>query len=1437
MKTFLLAALAAVSAAMMPAAAQVAPTVYGNLIYTGSWGDEDATNAGVYSFAASADGPMELVYKPADNNVYANGGAVYADGRYYVLTRVPNSGKAQKNTLYVYDTDTWALVERRDAPLTLSASDLTWCPVDGKIYGVFLNATASGYDFGTLSLADLSVDVIKPLDLADKIGPMPMLGLAADTEGDVYGVGSDGNLYRFDRASGDYTLVGPTGFTPSRWNMSACFDFTTKEMYWAGCNLDRSALFRIDTATGEATAVREFADDEEFVGLYTLSSVADLDGPQAPEAFTVALDGPSTSARISFTLPSTAINGTALDGPLEYTVTSNGTLLFQGSGAPGEAISRDIALAEGLHAIEARCATAAGSRGASVRRTVYAGIDAPAAPASASAEKAGDAVAITWAPVTSGANNGYIDPATLTYTVTRMPDAATVASGITATSCTDTSLPAALADYTYEVRATASGKTGNPAVTPKLTLGYAVTPPVAYDLTDEEQFKFFTVDDANADGSTWKWSANGAVCNYNRNNASDDWLFSPSLTLRGGCQYTLTLEMRAGNTRAPETFRIMAGASASPEAMTTAIVPDGSTADNTRHTLTVVFTPDADGTYNIGLQCTSPKYQYNLYVYTFEVSAGVSLKAPVASPEVVAEAAAEGALQATVKAAVPAEAVDGTALAALTKAEVTNLTTSRLVATVEAPAPSSEISVTDTEAANGINRYSVVFHNAYGAGYAATAETYVGEDTPMAVTDVVLRQDGDRAVLTWSAPTEGRNGGYISAANLRYRVARVANGADAATALTSCEFTDTELDASVQTALQYTVYASNVAGESTGCNSNMLIFGSAYPVPFAESFAGGKASTAPWTTVRGSDSGYPEWSASTKSIYDTADSSQDADLGWMKYSSKGTITLQSPVVDIASAANPALKFWYRTADSSGDAVALDVLISPDRGVTFESVASITATSPEWTLRTVDLAAFRGYASLQVAFKASTQQYQDLLLDNIRITDVCSSDLAITAFTGAADPVAGTEAVYTVRVANNGLAPASGYEVTIAASGIELASVQGDEIAPDATASIDIPVTIPVNLADATLTATIDFDADQNTADNAATLTITVRAPRLPAIDGLAAACEDGAVRLTWPRAADDRAPSAMTDDLETLTAWDFGGVNATNAHGTIGDYKIYDADGQATVVASSWLTQPNGGQPMAFQVNRNGASYPEVDLKSYNINSFSGSTSLIAWGSAEGASSDWLILPELYPGETAISFRAHATPMGWGASPAEKLDVLYSATTDAIDAFTPFVTAVDVPAGTEYDADKGFALFSYTLPADARYAAVRVSLSTTQNKAVVIDDITFTPVSAPREALEIEGYNIYRDGVLIAATADETYLDADAAEGTHTYNVTTRYTIGESLFSNPADASVTGLPVGPTANDTTVEYYTIQGIRLPGAPTAPGIYIRRTGSKAEKVRY
>ena len=200
MRKFLLSAVALLSSIVITTSAQVAaPTLYGNLIYTRSWGNEDASNAGIYKFTADASGDVSLAYRPENTNIYANGGAVYVDGKYYVLTHVPNTGKIQKNTLYTYDADSWTLLEQKEAPLTTSANDLTWSPVDGKIYGVFLNATSSGYVFGTLDVTDGSVETIKVLDLKYNNMPMSMLALAADSNGDIFGVGCDGNLYRFDR--------------------------------------------------------------------------------------------------------------------------------------------------------------------------------------------------------------------------------------------------------------------------------------------------------------------------------------------------------------------------------------------------------------------------------------------------------------------------------------------------------------------------------------------------------------------------------------------------------------------------------------------------------------------------------------------------------------------------------------------------------------------------------------------------------------------------------------------------------------------------------------------------------------------------------------------------------------------------------------------------------------------------------------------------------------------------------------------------------------------------------------------------------------------------------------------------------------------------------------------------------------------------------------
>ena len=70
MRKLFLTAFVALSSVFMPAAAQMAaPTLYGNLIYTRSWGAEDATEAGVYSFTADNSGGVVLEYRPESTNI------------------------------------------------------------------------------------------------------------------------------------------------------------------------------------------------------------------------------------------------------------------------------------------------------------------------------------------------------------------------------------------------------------------------------------------------------------------------------------------------------------------------------------------------------------------------------------------------------------------------------------------------------------------------------------------------------------------------------------------------------------------------------------------------------------------------------------------------------------------------------------------------------------------------------------------------------------------------------------------------------------------------------------------------------------------------------------------------------------------------------------------------------------------------------------------------------------------------------------------------------------------------------------------------------------------------------------------------------------------------------------------------------------------------
>ena len=62
---------------------------------------------------------------------------------------------------------------------------------------------------------------------------------------------------------------------------------------------------------------------------------------------------------------------------------------------------------------------------------------------------------------------------------------------------------------------------------------------------------------------------------------------------------------------------------------------------------------------------------------------------------------------------------------------------------------------------DGTARIVVTADNAKGYGLQSRVKTQVGVDQPMPAENVSLRVDGGEATLSWTAPTAGKNGGYV----------------------------------------------------------------------------------------------------------------------------------------------------------------------------------------------------------------------------------------------------------------------------------------------------------------------------------------------------------------------------------------------------------------------------------------------------------------------------------------------------------------------------------------------------------------------------------------------------------------------------------------------------------------------------------------------------
>ena len=68
-----------------------------------------------------------------------------------------------------------------------------------------------------------------------------------------------------------------------------------------------------------------------------------------------------------------------------------------------------------------------------------------------------------------------------------------------------------------------------------------------------------------------------------------------------------------------------------------------------------------------------------------------------------------------------------------------------------------------------------------------------GNDIPVVVTNFTAALDGENVKLTWDAPVDGKNNGYVDPASLKYDIVRNPGEKTVASDLAATTFTDEEV--------------------------------------------------------------------------------------------------------------------------------------------------------------------------------------------------------------------------------------------------------------------------------------------------------------------------------------------------------------------------------------------------------------------------------------------------------------------------------------------------------------------------------------------------------------------------------------------------------------------------------------------------------------------
>lgn len=582
-------------------------TIYGSYLYS----ESSEMHWGIYSFPTRESISFTPVWINGD--LMATGGAVYANGKYYIVSYL-DMGFMSYGLLLACDIDKQEInpIEIENWDYSCLSTDLTYDPSSGKIYACSLDASGDG----TFNLSTLNTETGRQTPIAPII---QMCALASDKQGILYGIGqSDGMLYKIDKSTAQLTPIGMTGVQPSANMQSAAFDPSSGTLYWSAYTSDGGALYSVDIQTGSASLISTYPDKTEIVGIFIKDHATEIQPPLPPTEVQVTFDKAELNGQARLTIPTSDVSGNPLKSDIKYTISVLDKNLASGIAAPGSQVTTPIQVDnDGLYEFSFVVQNEGGTSMAAKYET-FAGNDAPQAVLELQAQsETKEIVRLEWQHTGKGAHGGYVDTQNLEYDVLRLPDDITVASDLHATSFTDHVASEQIRAVYYKVIPHANGIKGAATQSVPVRVGQHKLIPYDEQFESWTDFALYDVIDANNDDASWIYEGEGKPVKYEWafNPTNDDWVVTPPLYLETGKYYRATATLHSEKDIYAGTIGFYIGDQPIPSSLdrsmgTPVDVTSGTPTDHqTSH-----FSVEADGDYYIGLHVAGKRSIYYLYL-------------------------------------------------------------------------------------------------------------------------------------------------------------------------------------------------------------------------------------------------------------------------------------------------------------------------------------------------------------------------------------------------------------------------------------------------------------------------------------------------------------------------------------------------------------------------------------------------------------------------------------------------------------------------------------------------------------------------------------------------------------------------------------------------------------------------------------------------------